>query len=148
RHVDMLAVAEAHVARRQRLHRGNRPVQRRDVLRERARRRQRLAISLANRKRPSAAREQHQVIQLAVALRAVLPEIRNRNDRQLRELRHQLIRRKTKRGKSAGREVLDQEIGAFEQTSEEFAAALMLQVQRDAALIEIEKREQSAALLD
>ena len=128
RNVDMLPVPESEIARRQRLHRGNRAVQRRDILRERARRCQRFAIGLADRKRPSAAREQHQVIQLAVALRSVLPEIRNRNDRQARELRDQLVGRETKRGERAGREVFNQKIGAVEQSREKFAAALMLQV--------------------
>ena len=66
----------------------------------------------------------------------------------LRKLRDQIIRRETERIQRAGREVFDQKIGAVEQTCEKFAAALMLQVKSDAAFVEIEKREQPAALLD
>src|SRR5260370_6693972 len=82
RAVDMLAPAEPEVARPERLHRADRSVKCAHILRERSRRRQRFAIRLADRKSPSAACEQDQVVQAAIALRPVLSGIRDRNDPQ------------------------------------------------------------------
>ena len=59
-----------------------------------------------------------------------------------------LVRREPQRGQRPRREVLDQEIGAIEQARDKFAATRVLQVDRHAALVEIEKSEQPAAILD
>ena len=85
--------------------------------------------------------ERHAVVARLVTLRAVLSETRNRriNDRRV-ERAHRLVA-ETHLGGSAGQEVLDDHIGARRQDQREIAALGFFQVDRDAALVPVHRRE-------
>ena len=87
-----------------------------------------------------------EVGRLPVAVRAVLPEVRDRGQHDPRVHRRELVVAEPERVERAGRETLDHPVGAGDEVEQPFTVRRALEIEDHAALVGVEEQERPAAL--
>ncbi len=137
--VDVLAFARA-VAMAERGDRGERGVQPGEVVAQKGRRLHRLAIGRAVQREEAARGLRERVVARAVVITAVLPEAADRDQNDVVLARAQLFPADAPAVERAGTEVLDHEVGAAAQVEKDLAAPWRVEIEREAALVTVERR--------